>query len=192
MRSKATMSFNYLLSRLPANEDKLSSDACSSFGMAGVLLFAGPTDRYPGCEGLFWQSSWKSWERVVTLPGLAPGQIKICVAEFLAALITIETFATNCVGKLTYLELDNTTAHAWFETARCPRFPFDRCAQSTHLYMLEKNIKVRTRWITSGENKIADRCSRVEFCKGPPHHAICGLRMLKIKPRWKQVLKFIK
>ena len=154
--------------------------------MAGVMQFAGPHERYQGYKGLFWQASWKSWERVITLPGLAPGQIKICVAEFLAALITIETFATNCVGKLTYLELDNTTAHAWFETARCPRFPFDRCAQGTHLYVLEVNMKVRTRWITSGENKIADRCSRVEFRKRAPDHRIWGLRMLKVKPRWKK------
>ena len=126
---------------------------------------------------------------MITLPGVVPGQVKICVAEFLAALITVETFATNCAGKFTYLELDNTTAHAWFETARCPRFPFDRCAQSTHLHMLDSNMKVRTRWIASEENKIADRCSRVHF--NQEDHNICGLRLLKVKPRWVNVLKFI-
>ena len=127
---------------------------------------------------------------MVTLPGVVPGQVKICVAEFLAALITIETFAAHCAGKFTYLELDNTTAHALFETARCSRFPFHRCAQSTHLHMLDVNMKVRTRWIPSEENKIADRCSRVHFDQ--ENHHICGLRLLKVKPRWMNVLKFIK
>ena len=120
---------------------------------------------------------------------MVPGQVKICVAEFLAALITVETFTTHCVGKFTWLELDNTTAHAWFETARCPRFPFDRCAQSSHLHMLNNNMKVRMRWISSEENEIADKCSRVHFKQKDNY--ICGLRLLKFKPRWMNVLKFI-
>ena len=51
------MTFDYLLARLPINVSKLSSDASASYGMAGVLQFAGPRDDYPGYEGLFWQSS---------------------------------------------------------------------------------------------------------------------------------------
>ena len=51
------MTFDYLLCRLPSNTNRLSSDASTSFGMAGVLRFAGPRDDYPGYEGLFWQSS---------------------------------------------------------------------------------------------------------------------------------------
>ena len=51
------MSFYYLLGRLPLNKGKLSSDACSSVGMAGVLRFFNPDNNYPGYDGLFWQTS---------------------------------------------------------------------------------------------------------------------------------------
>ena len=118
--------------------------------------------------------------------------MKISVAEFLAALISIETFVEDCAGMLTYLELDNTTAHAWFQSARCPRYPFDRCAQGAHLHMLKANMKVRTRWIPSEENKIADKCSRLNFFKIKPNQKICGLRLWKVKPKWRNVLKFTK
>ena len=50
---------------------------------------------------------------------MVPGQVKICVAEFLAALITVETFATNCAGKFTYLELDQ-----WFFFVTLPFFGY--------------------------------------------------------------------
>ena len=126
------------------------------------------------------------------MPGLSPGEVKISVAEFLAALISIETFVKECTGMLTYLELDNTTAHAWFQSARCTRYPFDRCAQGAHLLMLKANMKVRTRWIPSEENKIADKCSRASFFKIKPNQKICGLRLLKVKPKWRNVLKFTK
>ena len=49
------MSFHYLLGHLPANKDMLSSDACGSHGMAGVLRFVYPHKDYPGYDGLFWQ-----------------------------------------------------------------------------------------------------------------------------------------
>jgi len=62
---------------------------------------------------------------VIALPGISRGEVKISVAEFLAALITIETFVEECAGMLTYLELDNITAHAWFQSAHYPRYPFD-------------------------------------------------------------------
>ena len=53
----STMTFDYLLCRLPSNINRLSIDASASFGIAGVLRFAGPRGDYPGYEGLFWQSS---------------------------------------------------------------------------------------------------------------------------------------
>ena len=120
------------------------------------------------------------------------GQVKICVAEFVAALITIETFADECAGKITYLEIDNTTAHAWFEAARCPVFPFDRCAQGTHLYMLGRNMKVKTQWITSGQNELADVCSRVNFREKEPKEKICGRRLLQVRPKWRNMLTYVK
>ena len=120
------------------------------------------------------------------------GQVKICVAEFVAALITIETFADECASKITYLEIDNTTAHAWFEAARCPEFPFDRCAQGTHLYMLNRNMKVKTQWITSGQNELADVCSRVNFREKEPKGKIGGRCLLQVSPKWRNMLTYVK
>ena len=81
----------------------------------------------------------------------------------MAVLITCETLARQCAGLLTYLDIDNKAARAWFDKARCPRFPVDRCGQGAHLFMLEKNMKVITNWISSSTNAVADRCSREAF-----------------------------
>ena len=43
---------------------------------------------------------------------LAPGSVKINIAEYIAALITCETFADFCAGKITMIQLDNITAKA--------------------------------------------------------------------------------
>ena len=51
--------FDYLLDRLPANTDRLSSDACTSVGMAGVLHFQVAREQFEGLSGLFWQISWE-------------------------------------------------------------------------------------------------------------------------------------
>ena len=51
--------FNYLLNRLPADTDRLSCDACTSVGMAGVLHFQGPRKQFEGLSGLIWQISWE-------------------------------------------------------------------------------------------------------------------------------------
>lgn len=66
------------------------------------------------------------------------------MAEYMAALITCETFTDHCSGRITYLDLDNTSARSWLDKARCPRFPVDRCGQGAHLFMLEKNMKIIT------------------------------------------------
>ena len=184
------MSFDYLLSRLPSNVFTLSSDASGSFGMAGVQLFNKAHSLYPGYKGLFWQCSWEEWEKIVSITHLIPGQVMINVAEFLAALITIETFAPDCANKLTYLELDNSSAHTWLRSDRCPTYPFDRCAQGTHLHMLAMNMKIVSRWIPTGENKVADMCSRKRILNGPLGHKVKGLRLLKVRPRWLNVLKY--
>ena len=184
------MTFDYLLSRLPINSYTLSSDASGSFGMAGVQLFDRANADYPGYKGLFWQCSWQQWKRIFSNTDLIPGQVMINVAEFLAALITIETFASACANKLNYLELDNSSAHSWLRSARCPRFPFDRCAQGTHLHMLSMNMKIVTRWIPTGENKVADECSRKLFFNDTLGYEVRGLRLLKVKPKWLNVLKY--
>ena len=51
----AKAEFNYILDRLPENSGMLSSDASTSFGMAGELHFAQPHQEYLGFAGLFWQ-----------------------------------------------------------------------------------------------------------------------------------------
>ena len=38
---------------------------------------------------------------MIRLPGVVPGQVKISLGEFIAALITIETFAGECADKIT-------------------------------------------------------------------------------------------
>ena len=65
----------------------------------------------------------------------------INVAEFLAILITCETFTSFCAGKMTTIETDHISAETWFNKARCPIFPFDRCAQGWHLYILKHSMK---------------------------------------------------
>ena len=104
--------FEYILARLPKNNVKLFSDASSSYGMAGVLLFGQENKDYIGADGLFWQISWVAWARIITTAELAPGDVKINIAEYMAALITCETFADFCAGKITVIQLDNITAKA--------------------------------------------------------------------------------
>ena len=50
---KPKSTFKYVLGNLPANSDKLASDASSSWGMAGVLVFGNYNPHYPGFGGLF-------------------------------------------------------------------------------------------------------------------------------------------
>jgi len=86
--------------------------------------------------------------------------IHINAAEFLAALTTIDTFAKYCKGMITILVMDNTSAKAWLDSARCPKHPFDRCARSTHFLMLEQNRKIKSQWVSLEDNILADQCSR--------------------------------
>ena len=189
--STAKAGFDFLLCRLPVNKFRLSSDACTSFGMAGVLRFYQANASYQGFDGIFWQTKWEDWNSVVSMVNLRTGQVNINVAEYVAMLVTCETFAEFCGGKLTYLDVDNTSAHAWFEAARCPKFPIDRCGQGTQMYMLEKGMKVKTHWIPSGENVLADACSRKHFSMSASGHLFGDILLRKVKPRWRNVLKFI-
>ena len=189
--STAEAGFDYLLNRLPINVHRLSSDAATSFGMAGVLLFKQKTSQHSNVDGLFWQIKWDNWDRIVSLEDLSPGRVNIHVAEYMALLITCETFAKYCVGKLTYLEVDNTTAQSWFEAARCPKYPIDRCGQGVHLHMLEKCMKVTTRWVDSAANALADRCSRKFFPKKKVYHEFDGIRLQKVKPLWNNCIKYL-
>ena len=115
---------------------------------------------------------WDDWNKVASLPTLHPRHIKINVAEFIAALITCETFAQFCIGRITVLHLDNITAKAWLDSARCPRAPFDRCAQGTHLYMIRMTMKIRTQWVASKDNELADICSRRRFSGRDSGHIV--------------------
>ena len=109
----------------------------------------------------------------------------------MAALITCETFADHCGSLITYLDIDNTSARAWLDKARCPKFPFDRCGQGTHLFMLEKNMKIKTNWLCSSANYLADRCSREPFPMREAGHDLGGVRLRRVKPRWQNVFKFM-
>ena len=128
------------------------------------------------------------------MPELAPGSVKINVAEFIAALITCETYAEHCAGKITTLEIDNITANAWLDNARCTRAPYDRCAQGSHMHRLGMDIKIKTAWIPSAQNSIADICSRVPFKfqnKGQCH-IVAGHRFRSTSPKFNNLLKYYK
>ena len=180
-----------VLGRLPENRNVLFSDASTSFGMAGVILFQIKNIHRRGHSGLFWQMGWDDWNRVASIAALHPRHIKINVAEFVAALITCETFSQFCVGRITVFHFDNVTAEAWLDSSRCPRARFDRCAQGTHLYMIKMTMKIRTRWVPSRENVHADICSGKRFSGRSSGHIIAGVKLLRVRPKWQNVIKFL-
>ena len=122
---------------------------------------------------------------------LTMGNVKINVAEFLALLITCETFTPFCIGKITDIETDNISAKSWLNNARCPVYPYDRCAQGLHLHLLRHDMYLRAVWIPSDHNAVADQCSRELFPKKPTVHCISGRRMMKVTPKWANVTKYL-
>ena len=112
---------------------------------------------------------------------LVPGSVRINVAEFLAALITCETFTPFARNKYTTITIDNTSAKSWLALARFPKHPFDRCAQGVHLHMLRNNMKLRTAWVPSDDNKLADRFSRGLFSSSTSGHLVHGMEMLRVR-----------
>ena len=186
-------SFSYVLGQLPWNRHCLSSDAAATYGIAGVLHFSPETSRDKNCAGLFWQLSWDEWNLISPLMSLSKKRSLISAAEYLAALITIETFAEYCKEKITILGIDNTSAKFWLDSARCPKAPYDRCAQSTHMFMIKQRMKIRTQWVSSVDNILADHCSRKYLSKSRKgHHIISGVHLLKVSPKWQNVLRFCK
>ena len=131
---------------------------------------------------------------MAAMPELKPGNVKINVAEFMAALITCETFADRCKGYITTLQIDNITAKAWFDSARCTKAPYDRCAQGSHLHRPDMSVKIKTSWISSAENTVADTCSRCPFTfqTEGQRHSIAGRRLRRISPKFNNVLKYYK
>ena len=159
--------------------------------MAGVLIFESGTPNTKNIEGLFWQMAWPEWYKVSPMPSLTVGSVKINVAEFLALLITCETFTSFCKGKYTTIVTDNVSAKAWVNKARCPHHPFDRCAQGLHLHMLRHAMKLRASWIPTRGNTLADKCSRKKFSMNTTGHSIGGRQILKVKPKWTHVTKYL-
>ena len=159
--------------------------------MAGVLMFGVTNTRRHSIDGLFWQLSWEEWSK--RCDSIDPGSESsgINTAEFLAALITCETFATYCSGQITDFSLDNSAAKGWLDRSRCTRFPFDRCAQGTHLHMLDMNMKIRAYWISSGENEVADVLSRRRFPMTTLGCSVKAFNLRKVHPKWNHVLRFV-
>ena len=182
--------FNYVLSRLPESHHLLSSDASSSYGMAGIIQLSPEAGQQTGYDGFFWQITWNQWN-TVPIAALNPRDVKINAAEFLAALITCETFSRFCVGCITKLSLDIVTAKTWLDSARCPRYPFDQCAQSTHLFMIKSTMKIKTLWMPSHMNKLADICSRKPFSRSSLGHIIAGVKLMKVRPKFQNVTRFL-
>ena len=137
--------------------------------------------------------TWCEWQKVKSMNDFRPGMVKICRADFLAALITCETFVQYCENKITTLALDNNAAKEWFDSARCPIYPLDRLAQGVGFFMLEREMKVITTWISSKENTLADICSRKTLLSKRKNRSynIAGVNLQKIPPRWRNVLKLL-
>ena len=151
--------------------------------MAGVINFGRGNPRYPYFNGLFWQMTWEEWKAIYHISVLTPGNVMINVAEFLAALITCETFAEFCAEKFTTLEIDSKVAKAWLDSDRGPIYLFDRCVQAVHLFMMKRSMKLRTTWVPSGDNDLADTFSRERLSANQSRHYVHGRRVLKVKPR---------
>ena len=128
---------------------------------------------------------------MTTMTDLCPSGVKINVAEFIAMLITCEIITPFCANKITSMEVDNVSARAWFDRARCPCFPFDRCAHGLHLWMVKNSMKIKTVWVASSENAIPDTCSRMNFRRKASGHNILGARYRKIAPKWSNVIRFL-
>ena len=170
------------------------SDASTLHGMGGVLIFGeSGSPLYPRVRGIFWQMTWHEWQSVKSMDDFQPGSVKINRAEFLAALISCETFIAHCEHKITTFALDNFVAKQWFDSARCPIYPLDRCAQGVALFMLQREMKVATVWVSSDRNMIADACSRRTFwAKNKSSvYSIAGTKLEKVSPRWSNVIKFL-
>ena len=148
--------------------------------MAGVLIFESGTPNTKNIEGLFWQMAWPVWYKVSPMPSLTVGSVKINVAEFLALLITCETFTAFCEGTYTTIVTDNVSAKTSVNKARCPHHPFDRCAQGLHLHMLRHAMKLRASWMPTWGNTLADKCSRKKFSMNAAGHSIGGRQILKV------------
>ena len=95
------------------------------------------------------------------------------------------------MGKFTTMEMDNTVAKHWWDSSRCPRSPFDRCAQGVHLHLLKKVVKIRTEWVSSKTNQLADVSSRRHFSRRAKGHLVGGVRIRKVNPRFYNVMRFL-
>ena len=165
---------------------------CTEWG-GGVLIFGESKKRLHQVDGIFWQLTWREWQAVRAMNDFQQGKVKICRAEFLAALISCETFVGDCEKRITTLALDNIAAKYWFDSARCPIYPFDRSAQGVGLFMLEREMKIITIWISSQENTLADTCSRRTLLskRKDQVYDIAGARLRKVPPKWNNVIKFL-
>ena len=51
-------------------------------------------------------------------------------------------------------------------------------------------MKIRTQWVLSRENELADICSRRRFSGRDSGHIITGVKHVKVKPKRRNVIKF--
>ena len=112
--SEPSAPFTIILGQSPRNDHWVSCDAATSWGMAGVFWFPNRGSCPNTCktQGLFWQVSWVEWDKCFPLSALTVGNVHINVAEYMAILISCETFTPWCAKKLTEIHIDNATAKA--------------------------------------------------------------------------------
>ena len=119
--SRPKASFETLLDQLPKNGNKLAREASSSEGMAGALFVGQQGSHANGVEGDHMAGLVQSFPH----GRLTVGSVKINVADFLALLITYETFTPFCAGRISDIERYNVSAESWVNSARCAHYPFD-------------------------------------------------------------------
>ena len=61
--------------------------------------------------------------------------------------------------------IDNIAAKAWLDSASGSKHPYDRCAQSKHLYNMLKQKKIHTQWLSSEANILVEKCLRKHYAK---------------------------
>ena len=180
------VSFDFLLGKLKKNDFRLQSDAATSWGWGGVLLFNTPRN---GLNGLFCQQSWAQLANIFEIPDLLPQHAKSGVGELTGALFTRESFLDFCGDSLTIQESDNSGVVAWIEKGRVTKRPWDRMAQKLAMVCLARSAKFWARHIPRELNRPADLASKKPQGQ---YMRIDGLVFKRVRPKFSICLQLLR
>ena len=119
--------------------------------------------------------------------------------ELLAACAAVYTFAQSAAQQLITVYSDNMNVVAWLTKRRAPSPIVCAVVAAIERVKYEKLLKVSTRYISTRDNKTADRLSRGHiptylYTRGtrisPPMKAICAnLHLKNIEKLWVDTIK---